>query len=167
MVQELRLASLTANSQRPTITAAIICTYTLARHRCLPQATLQIRREQLMKQLFARFAPCGESSCPIRARLQTALHRLADTQILILYSIADRHALFVVGARSFADIAEVEIENHPAMVHINRYHQIRIEIALVAVEHEIRMQPEIPGPVTSPRRSRGRVRVFVGTHHRT
>ena len=88
--------------------------------RRLPQPTLQIRRQQLMKQLFSRFAPHREPPGSIGPRFQSPLHRLANSQILILHTIPHRDTLLVVSARRLAHVAEVEIKNHPAMVHINR-----------------------------------------------
>src|SRR6266403_527316 len=137
----------------------------LARRGCLPQATFQIRRQQLMKQVLSRFPPHREPPGSISPRLQPPLHRLANPQILILYLVPHRHALLVVSAPSFAYVAEVVIKDDPAMIHIDRNHQIRIQISLVVIEHEIGMQPEIPGPVTLPRRARGGM--LVRTNHRT
>src|SRR3982074_2755466 len=122
-----------------------------------------------MKQVLPRFAPRREPARSISPRLQPPLHRFANTQVLILHLIPDRYTLLVVSATSFAHIAEVVIKDYPAMIHINRDHQIRIQISLVAIEHEIWVQPEIPGPVTLPRRARGGmlVRSLVRSDHRT
>src|ERR1700694_6120524 len=118
-----------------------------------------------MKQMFPRFPPHRKPPPSITPRLQPPLHRLANPQILILHRMPDRYALLVVRATSFAHVAEVVIKDDPAMIDINRDHQIRIQISLVAFEHEIGMQPEIPGPVTPPRRARGRM--LVRSDHRT
>src|SRR5208282_6653821 len=102
-----------------------------------------------MKQLFPGFPAPREPSRAVGPRLQPSLHGLANPQILILHAISDRDTPLVVRARRLADIAEIEIENHAAMIHINWNHQICIQISLVAIEHEVWMQPEIPGSVAS------------------
>src|SRR5882762_3468533 len=122
-----------------------------------------------MKQMFPRLAPHRKPPRSISPRLQPPLHCFTNPQVLILYLIPHGYTLLVVGASSFAYIAEVVIKDDPGMIHINRDHQIRVEISLVAIEHEIGMQPEIPGPVTPPRRARGcmLVRSLVRSNHRT
>src|SRR6266404_4010457 len=137
----------------------------LARRGRLPQPTLQIRRQQLMKQMLPSFPPHRQPPRSISPRLQPPLHRLANPQILILYLVPHRDTLLVVSAPSFAYVAEVVIKDDTAMIHIDRNDQIRIQISLVVIEHEIGMQPEIPGPVTLPRRARGGM--LVRTNHRT
>src|SRR6266404_7222418 len=141
----------------------------LARRGRLPQPTLQIRRQQLMKQMLPSFPPHRQPPRSISPRLQPPLHRLANPQILILYLVPHRDTLLVVSAPSFAYVAEVVIKDDTAMIHIDRNDQIRIQISLVVIEHEIGMQPEIPGPVTLPRRARGGmlVRSLVRSYHRT
>src|ERR1019366_5888016 len=96
----------------------------------LIQPTLQIRRQQEVKQLLPRFPPRRKPSRSVSPRLQPSLHRLANSQIFILHPVPYRHALLVISARRLAHVAEVEIENHPAMIHIHRDHQIRIQITL-------------------------------------
>src|SRR3981081_1660353 len=122
-----------------------------------------------MEQLFPCFPPCREPARSISPRLQPPLHRLTNSQILSLLCITDRYTRLVVSAPDFSHIAEVVIKDYPAMIHINRDHQIRIQISLVAIEHEIGVQPEIPGAITLPRRARGRmlVRSLVRSDHRT
>src|ERR1700733_1772994 len=87
-----------------------------------PQLLLQIRCQQSMKQLFSRFPPHRQPPRPIGSRPQPALHRLANPQVFILHSIPNLDALLVVGACTLAHITEIEIENHPAMVNVNRHH---------------------------------------------
>src|SRR4051812_12749892 len=88
----------------------------------------QICRQQPVKQVFARLTPHGQPARAIRSRFQPALHRFADAQVFILNAGADSHALLVVLAAGIADIAEVEIEDHAAMIDVDRKHQIRIHV---------------------------------------
>src|SRR6266436_1060374 len=101
----------------------------LARRGRMPEPTLQIRRQQLMKQVLSRFPPHREPPRSISPRLQPPLPRPANSQLLILYLAPHRDTLLVVSAPSFAYVAEVVIKDDPAMIHINRNHQIRIQIS--------------------------------------
>src|ERR1700692_896829 len=117
-----------------------------------------------MKQLLSGFAPRREPPRSISSRLQPPLHRLANPQIFILDLVPYRNTLLVISAGPLANVAEIKIKYYPAMIHIDRNNQIRIKIPLVAIEHEIRMQPEIPRSIAPA--SRAHSFVFVGTYHR-
>src|ERR1700675_681579 len=118
-----------------------------------------------MEELLSGLPPHREPSGAIRPRLQPSLDRLTDPQVFILYAIPYRDTAFVVGAGFFADIRKVEIKNDAAMVDVNRDHQICVQIPLIAIEHEVWIQPEIPCTVATPG---GTHRcIFIGTHHRT
>ena len=55
--------------------------------------------------------------------------------------------LLVVFAAGVADVAKIKIENHAAMIDVDRDDQIRVHVSVVAVDHEVGMLPEIPGAV--------------------
>ena len=66
---------------------------------------------------------------------------------------------------SLVDLREIEIENHPAMIHIHGQDEVRIHVALVMIDHQIGIMPKIPSAITPPGRRRGRI--FRSRHHRT
>ena len=109
--------------------------------------TPEIRRQQAMEQLLPCLAAHRKASGAIRSRFQPALHIFANAQILFLHAISHIYRLLVVIAAHFADIGEVKIENHVAVIHIDGNHKIRVHVSRVAVDHEIGMLPEIPGTV--------------------
>ncbi len=63
------------------------------------------------------------------------------------------------------DVRKIEIENHGAVVDVDRNHQIRVHVSRVAVDHQIGILPEIPGAVTFARGSGGGI--LAGSDHRT
>jgi hypothetical protein len=63
-----------------------------------------------------------------------------------------------------ADVGEIEIENHVAVINVDGDHEICIHVSRVAVDHEVGMLPEIPGAVALARGSGRGIR--VGGNHR-
>src|SRR5438270_10016149 len=97
-----------------------------------------------MEQLFSGFAPHREAARAVGPRFQAALHVLANSQIFILHFIADVHRFNVVRTLGLAHIAEIEIEDYGAMISINWNDIVRVHISLVAIDHHVRILPEIP-----------------------
>src|ERR1700739_710335 len=110
-----------------------------------------------MKQLFAGLAANRKPSRSIGARLQPALHILANAKVFILNAVANCDALGVVFVSGLADVAEIKIKNYATVIDVERYHEVRIHIALVAVDHEIWILPEIPGAIALSSNRGGRV----------
>src|SRR3954451_23946294 len=100
-----------------------------------------------MKKMLSSLAADRQSASAISTRLQTTLHVLADTQVFVLHASPDCDTLLVVGLGCFANIPEVEVEDDPAMIDINRQHEVRIHVPLVAVDHQVGILPEIPGAI--------------------
>src|SRR5579863_4320800 len=63
----------------------------------------------------------------------------------------------------FADVTEVEIENHRAMVRVHRDDIVGVHVSLVAVDHKIRILPEVPGAVAFARGAGSSI-LFGGNH---
>ena len=100
-----------------------------------------------MKAVLSGLAANREAACAISSGLETALDGFADAEILILNAIADGDTLVVVGAGGVADVGEIEIENYAAVIGVDGDDEVGVEIALVAIEHEVGIEPEIPGTV--------------------
>src|SRR6266568_8928585 len=98
--------------------------------------------------MFPSLTPHRKSSRPVSARLQSALHGFTDSQIFVLYARAHGHTLLVILAASIAHISEIKIEDHATVVNIQRDHQICVHVSLIAIDHEVRILPEIPGAVS-------------------
>src|SRR5215470_62758 len=118
-----------------------------------------------MKQLLACFAPHGEAPRPIRSRLEASLNVFTDSEIFLLNTIANSEALCIVFAASFAHIGEVEVENYAAVIHIDRNHEIRVHVTFIAINHEVRILPEVPGTIAFAGCTRGGI--FFRRDHRT
>src|SRR5712692_4606359 len=117
-----------------------------------------------MEQVLAGLAPHRKSSRTVRTGLKSALHCLADAQVFILNPSSHGDTLLVVCAARIAHIAEVEVEDHPAAIHVDRQHQVRIHVAFVAVDHQVGILPEIPSAVPSARGAG--CRILLRCHHR-
>src|SRR6266480_3347377 len=116
-----------------------------------------------MEQMLSCLTAHRESPRAVRPRLQPALHRLANIQILTLDAITDGNTLLVVLALSFTQICKEKIKNHMAMVDVDWEHQDRVHVALVAVNHQIRILPEVPGAIAlAGRAGRG---ISIGRNH--
>src|SRR5271167_1883169 len=76
------------------------------------QAGFQVRCQQAMEQVFSRFPAHRESSRAIGPRVQSALHRLTDSHVLVIDALADGYALSVAFRSRFAHIVDIEIEDH-------------------------------------------------------
>ena len=118
-----------------------------------------------MKELFAGFATGGESARSIGAGLQATLHGFADAEVFVLYTIAYGYALLVIDTSGLAHVTEIEIEDYAAVIDIDWDYEIGIQVALVAIEHEVGMEPEIPGAVALARVAGSSI--FVGADHGT
>jgi len=93
--------------------------------------------------MLAGFTPNGKAAGCIGARRKTALHGPADGGILLLNAIACLDAGNVARTRGFRNIGEVEIKNDIRVIDATRDDQIRVHCALVAVDHEVRIDPVI------------------------
>src|SRR5208282_6906124 len=107
-----------------------------------------------MEQMFAGFAPHGKPAGPVGAGLESSLYGFADSQVFLLHPRAHSHALLVVIAARLADIGEIEIENHAAMVSVDGQREVCVHVAFVAVDHQVGVLPEVPGAVALASRSR-------------
>src|SRR6516164_2954227 len=97
-----------------------------------------------MKQMFSGLATHGEASRIIGSRLQSALHRLANSHVLVIHPFADEDALPVALGGALANIIKIEIEDDGATVHAIRQNEVGIHVALIEVNHEIGILPEVP-----------------------
>src|SRR3954465_2484320 len=71
--------------------------------------TFEVGGQEAVEEVLAGFAADGEAAGVVGARVQAALHRLADGYVFVLNAVAYGDAFFVVASRGFADIGEVEI----------------------------------------------------------
>src|SRR6185436_11389460 len=76
------------------------------------QPSDQVVIQQTMKKVLAGFAPDREAPGGVGARMQAALDRHANGDILVLNLLADRDALQVVRASALRVVCEVEVEDH-------------------------------------------------------
>src|ERR1700756_2981689 len=97
--------------------------------------------------MFAALPTHGEASGLVSARTEAALHAIANGNVFDLHLMAYLDALANVWHFRFGGVAEVKIENHFAAIHRERDYEIRIEVAFVPVQHEIRILPEIVGAI--------------------
>ena len=74
----------------------------------------QIRGQQAMEQMFTRFAPHGEPPRTISARVQAALHGLADSHVLVVDPFPHGDTLPVPLLGRWAHIVKIEVEDHDA-----------------------------------------------------
>src|SRR5437667_5198722 len=95
--------------------------------------------------MLAGFSPDGKAAGCVGARGEAALHGLADGRIFLLDAIACFDAGNVASARGFGNIGEVEIENNIRLIDGTRNNQIRVQRGLVAVDHEVRIEPVVKG----------------------
>src|SRR6476660_860215 len=116
-----------------------------------------------MEQLLARLPSNRQAPGAISPRFETALHVFADAKVFRLDLVAYGDALRVVSAARVAYVTEIEIEYDPAMIYIDGNHQIRVHVAFVTIDHEIRILPEIPGAIAFARRPCGGI-FFRGDH---
>jgi len=121
------------------------------------ESALQISGEQAVEQLFSRLAAHREPTGAIGARFQAALNILADAEVFVLYAVTDSDALRVVLTPGLADVFEVEIENYAAMIDVERDDQIGVHVPRIAVDHEVRILPEVPGSIALTRCPRHRI----------
>src|SRR5208283_1829198 len=97
--------------------------------------------------MLPRFSPHGEPSCPIRSRVQAALHGFANPDVLIIHPLADGDTLPVALGGGVALVIEVEIEDHGAAINAFGQHKVRVHVTLVEIDHEVGILPEVPGAV--------------------
>src|SRR5215475_3210588 len=117
-----------------------------------------------MEQLLSGLATDRETPGTVGARLESALHIRADAQIFVLHTVADGNALRVVLATRLAHVTEIEIEDDPAVVDVERQNEIRVHVAFVAIDHEVWILPEIPSAIAFASVAGGGV--LVRCHHR-
>src|SRR6185437_3560225 len=101
--------------------------------------------------MLARFAAHGKAAGYISARMQPALDRFAYANVFFLHAMADRDTLLIVFLRGISGAREIEIENHAAAINGKRKNKIRVEVAFIPVQHEIRVLPEVERAITLPR----------------
>src|SRR5438105_13921153 len=128
------------------------------------QPALQVGCQQSMEQVFAGLAANRQPSSLIGARLETSLNGFADVQILLLHARADCDALLVVFTATIADLSKKEIENHPAVIHVQGQNEVAIHVVVIAIDHQVGILPEVPGAVALANRAGSGV--LGGRHHR-
>src|SRR5947208_17120562 len=97
-----------------------------------------------MEQMLSCLTAHRESPRAVRPRLQPALHRLADIQIFLLNAITYRNTLLVVLAMCVADVSKIEIENHMAVVNVDRESPDHIPVTFLAIDLQIWLLVEVP-----------------------
>src|SRR5262245_8017410 len=100
-----------------------------------------------MKKALSRFAPYREPAGRVRARFEAALDRFADRYIFILDSLSDSDAREIAFARPLGNFSEIEIEDDLRSVYTERENEVRIHHSLVAVDHEVGIDPVIESAV--------------------
>src|ERR1700685_3629759 len=109
-----------------------------------------------MKEMLAGFAPNRETSGNIGTRVKSALDGLADTDVLIVDTFADGNTLPVALDGGFTYVVKIEVEDNCTAPDTIGQIQVRIHVALVKIDHEVGILPEVPGAVTGASgRSRG------------
>ena len=110
-----------------------------------------------MEQLLTRLAANRETPGAVCTRLQSSLHILTDSQILVLHAVPNGNTLRVVLPARLAHVAEVKVKDDSATVDVQRELRVRVHAAFIAIDHEVRVLPEIPraialrvAPVAAP-----------------
>src|SRR5437899_1329377 len=96
-----------------------------------------------MKQMLAGFAAHGESAGNVRAGSEAALHGVADGFVFVLHFFADLDARLIFSLSLFADVREVVVKYHRALVHAQGQNEIGVHHAFIGVDHEVRINPQI------------------------
>src|SRR5678816_2430621 len=96
-----------------------------------------------MEEVLTRLAPNRESASAVCARPETALHGLADGDVLFLDGAADGDARAVLLRLRSLELGEVEIEDDPRAIDREGDDEVRVHHSLVNVDHEVRIQPEV------------------------
>src|ERR1044072_2021644 len=116
--------------------------------------------------MFAGFSSYGKTSCVVSARVESALHGLKDPWLFVLNSFGDRNALKIAFPRLRGSyIRKVEVEDHFSLIDTSRNHEVRIQDAVVPVDHEVWIDPVIKSTIAFAHCSRLRLSTFA--HHRT
>src|SRR5947199_281464 len=89
-----------------------------------------------MKQMLAGFAAHGESAGNVRAGSEAALHGVADGFVFVLHFFADLDARLIFSLSLFADVREVVVKYHRALVHAQGQNEIGVHHAFIGVDHE-------------------------------
>ena len=62
-----------------------------------------------------------------------------------MHLFADQNAFPIAPSGRRADVTEVVVEHHGALIHAHRQHEIRVHHAFICVDHEIWIDPQIKG----------------------
>src|ERR1041385_7552418 len=119
-----------------------------------------------MKEMFTGFSSYGKTTCVVSARVESALHGLADRRVFVLNSLANRNALEILFPRFRGGyIRKVEVENHFSLIDTARNHEVRVQHAVVPVDHEVWIEPVIQSTIAFAHCSS--LRLSTLAHHRT
>src|SRR5579862_195435 len=116
-----------------------------------------------MEKVFSSFTLYREPASPVGTRCEALLHGLANGDILVLYFVAgcDTGVVVVVSRRRY--IGEVKIEENAAHVRPKRQDQVRVHDTFVDIDHEIGVDPEVPGAIALARG--GNLRILIRRNH--
>jgi len=89
----------------------------------------------------------GEAACPIRPGGEATLDRFADGHVFVLNLVAGGDARGVVDVALRTDVGEEEVEDDFAAIGAKGEDQVGIHDAFVDVQHEVGVEPEVPGAV--------------------
>src|ERR1041384_1065611 len=102
-----------------------------------------------MKEMLTGFSSYGKTTCVVSARVESALHGLADRRVFVLNSLANRNALEIAFPRLRGSyIRKVEVEDHFSLIDTARNHEVRVQDAVVPVDHEVWIDPVIESTIT-------------------
>ena len=95
--------------------------------------------------MLARLAADREASGHVGAGVEAALYGIANGHVFVLNFFADGDALAIVQVGGMADIGEIVVKDYGAFVDGERDDEIGIHHAIVGVDHEVGIEPEIEG----------------------
>ena len=116
-----------------------------------------------MKEMFARFAPHRQASGSVGPRGQAPLDGLADGDILVLNLITDGDAGRIVLLLLRRNVSEVKVEDDAAFIGTEGQDEVGIHYALIDIDHEIGIKPEVSGSISLA--SGRNLRVFLRDNH--
>src|SRR5713226_1215052 len=113
--------------------------------------------------MLAGFAAYGKPSRAVGARVETALHGFADGDVFGLHFFTHSNAFPVMRVFRSAHFFEVKIKYYSTTVNPQRQDKIRVHDALIGIDHEVRIKPQVEG-APLPRRGCGSIGIRIGAH---
>src|ERR1700760_795483 len=100
-----------------------------------------------MEKVLARLTLHREAAGSIGARGKALLDGLANGNVFVLHLLAGNDAGDILFLPCGGYIGKVKVENNTAPIRTERKDQVGIHDALVNVDHEVGINPEVPSTI--------------------